>query len=159
MKYIAILLVWFLSSCSSSPNFTGQVFDEKTPFFYLSIAPSFDKPYEYEIRNDILVLREYSGLGGYNWGTKRVVAKSEMSQEVQAKISKLAQEAIADTIRIEKNRTEVGDVVLVMDGTNWYIQLDVGYFLSISTNNPESKAFNELHSLLKLILNLVPVNA
>ena len=160
MKYIVIIITTlFLFSCSTYQGYTGQRFVEESPTFYLSIAPSFAEPYEYEVKNRVLVFRKYSGLGGYNWGRKRVVAKSGISQEEQESIRALTLEAIADTISIEKKRKESGEVIVVLDGTGWYIQSDLDPFLTISTNNPESKAFSELLNLLKLILKREPSNA
>ena len=156
MKYIVtIIATLFLFSCSSHPGYTGQQFVEESPTFYMSIAPSFDKPYEYEVKDRILEIRAYSGLGGYGWGSRKVIATSSISQEEQEKIRSLSLEAIADTINIEKKRRENGEMVVVTDGVTWYIQSDIGPFLSISTNNPESEAFGELHDLLDSIAKQV----
>lgn len=153
MKQFALILTAMLvCSCSMNPGYTGQQFVEDSPTFYLSLAPSFHKPCEYEIRDKKLVYREYSGLGGYGWGRRKDVATSSISQEHQDKIRALTLEAIADTISIEKWRRENDEMVVVTDGTTWYIQSDIGPFLSISTNNPESKAFKELLTLLNSIL-------
>jgi len=160
MKYIYILFTMLLvCSCSKSPRYTGQWFVEKSPSFYLSIAPTFDKPYEYEVLDNTLVYREYSGLGGYNWGSRKVVAKSDITREEQEKIRSLTLDAIADTISLEKKRSESGEFIVVLDGISWYIQSDVGPFLSIRTNNPESQAFNDLVVLLNSILEREPDDA
>ena len=160
MKYTVILFTTlFVYSCSTNPGYTGQKFVEESPTFYLSIAPSFGKPYEYEVQNNTLVFREYSGLGGYNWGARKVVVTSEISQEVQQNLRALTLEAIADTISIEKKRRESGEIVFVADGTTWYIQSDNGAFLSISTNNPESEAFSQILALLNSILKQMPSDA
>ena len=141
-----------LSSCSSSPKYTGQGYDPKSPDFYLSLAPSFSVPFEYEVQGGFLIYREYSGLGGYNWGTSRVLAKKEISREEKNRLDELSLQAIEDTINIEQERNSSGEIIVVMDGTEWYIQTGISPFLSISTNNPESKAFNKIRNLLVSIL-------
>lgn len=151
--YFLILTALLVCSCSTNPGYTGQQFVEDSPTFYMSIAPSFHKPCEYEVHERTLVYREYSGAGGYNWGHRTVVATSKISQEQQDKIRSLTLDAIANTISIEQFRKENDEEVLVTDGTTWYIQSDIGTFVSISTNNPESKAFVELRDLLNSILN------
>lgn len=153
MKLITIIIsVFLLCSCSTTPEYTGQQFSEDSPDFYLSIAPSFDKPYEYEIHDTTLVLREYSGLGGYDWGRKNLVAKVTVTLKEQEKIRRLTFKAIADTIHIEEERRKRGELVVVADGTSWYIQSGIVPFLSIRTNNIESNAFGELKSHLDFIL-------
>ena len=153
MKSLLIsLAVILVCSCSTHPSYTGQRYVEESPTFYLSIAPSFQAPSEYEVRNNTLFFREYSGFGGFDWGSRKVVAVSEIGREQQDKIRALTLKAIADTISIESERSRAGAVVVVADGTQWYIQSDTNQFFSLSTNNPESEAFSDLLILLNSIL-------
>jgi hypothetical protein len=152
MKYIIVFLSVLLCSCSSNPKYTGQQFDWDNPVFYLSLAPSFAKPVEYEVQDNILVYREYSGLGGYKWGSRKVIDEVKISREEKNKLDELTHQAIADTIIVEKKRNESGEIIVVADGTVWYIQSGIVPFLSISTNNPESEAFSKILALLNVIL-------
>jgi hypothetical protein len=154
MKFIIIFLLFIsLCSCSTNQRYTGQGFDPDNPTFYLSLAPSFGKPFEYELLFDnTLVYREYSGLGGYKWGTKKVIAKIVISREEEKELNALALEAIADTIKFEQVRNKSGVLEFVSDGTGWYLQSGIVPFVSVSTNNPESKAFSEILTLLNSAL-------
>ena len=152
MKYIIVFLSVLLCSCSSNPKYTGQKFNSHHSIFYLSLAPSFGKPVEYEVQGNILLHREYSGLGGYKWGSRRIIVEAAISREEVNKLDELTQQAIADTIVVENRRNESGENIVVADGTGWYIQSGIVPFLAISTNNPESEAFSEILTLLNVIL-------
>ena len=153
MKYFTIIpILVLLCSCASSPKYSGQRYESERPFFYMSLAPSFSKPFEYEVQGNTLIYREYSGKGGYNWGTRKVVAKKEISREEKNKLDQLTLQAIEDTINIEQERNKTGELVVVMDGTNWFIQSGIVPLLSIRTNNIESSAYNKIKNLLDSIL-------
>lgn len=80
MKLAIILIVaMVLSSCAINQNKTGQHFSENSPTFYMSIAPSFSAPYEYEVISNNLILRKYSGLGGSKWGIKKEQSRKVLS--------------------------------------------------------------------------------
>ncbi len=132
--FLATIAVLFLSSCTTSQFKTGQSFVEDSPDFYLSIAPSFGNPFEYEISSGKIIFREYSGKGGYDWGKITNTIHKTIDANQQAKIRELTVTAVKDAVVSEQN----GIDVVVVDGTSWYILSDYGFgpFLSISTNNP-----------------------
>lgn len=138
-----------LSSCAGHKAKTGQRFSENNPDFYLSIAPSFAVPHEYEVASNSLVLRKYSGVGGYNWGKSREQSRKTLTAAQEQKIRELAIAAVKESIQEE----QAGIDVVVMDGTGWYMLTDSGFgpFLSVSTNNPP-KSFYELQKYLESIL-------
>lgn len=145
-----LLLVLFLCSCASQKQIRGNYFfDDKSPFFYLAIAPTFSEPWEYEITSDHLILKEYDGLGGYEWGNATVTASIEVTKEQEAELRRLTVAAIKDVILEE----EKGIDVIVMDGTNWFLHSDYGFGpgLVTSTNNP-TDSFFELKNYLEKIL-------
>ena len=74
-----MLLVVMLSSCAPYQTKTGQRFYEGSPSFYLSVAPSFSAPKEYEVVANSLILRTYSGAGGYNWGKRKEKLKKTLT--------------------------------------------------------------------------------
>jgi hypothetical protein len=146
---IIILLVLMLCSCASHQTKTGQRFYENGPSFYLSIAPSFSTPKEYEVVANHLVLRTYSGTGGYNWGRKREKLRRTLTTAQEQEIRELAVAAVKESIQEEQAGTEV----IVMDGVGWYILTDYGQgpFLSVSTNNP-TNSFYKLETYLEGLL-------
>ena len=153
MRYIPLVIIFLLQiSCSTEPRFTGQWYVEDSPSFYMSIAPTFGNPFDFEIQDEELEYREYSGFGGYDWGSSKVVATVKTTREERNIIDALSKEAIADTIAIYKRRLENDELVVVADGTSWYIQSGVSPFVSIRTNQPDSKAFEELLDLLNSIV-------
>ncbi|MFO1368446.1 MAG: hypothetical protein U1F46_05570 [Marinagarivorans sp.] len=135
MNQLLILLVLITTtSCTFNKFRAEQHFEEKNPSFYMSVAPSFSQPFEYEINSDELVLRKYYGLGGYNWGRKKEVCRVKVTLEQKNNIRQLSIATIRESITEEKEDEEI----VVMDGTSWYILTDFGFgpFLSYSTNNP-----------------------
>ncbi|WP_028886803.1 hypothetical protein [Teredinibacter turnerae] len=152
MKKIIILIVLFvLASCASDSFKTGQRFSEDSPEFYLSIAPSFSKPYEYELIGDRLTVREYSGLGGYEWGKSIEVSVVQVTRKQHEKIRALSVTAVREALKEEQEGIEI----LVMDGVSWYLLSDYGFgsFLSAKTNNPP-KSFYTLQKYLNEIVSL-----
>lgn len=145
---IILIMAMLLSSCTINQTKTGQHFSENSPAFYMSIAPSFSAPYEYEVIDDNLIFRKYTGLGGHNWGKKKEQSRKTLSNEQEKKIRELAIAAIKESIP-EHEETDV----IVMDGTGWYILTDYGFgpFLSASTNNSPN-GFYELQKYLDSIL-------
>lgn len=145
---IILVMAMLLSSCAINPTKTGQRFSENSPTFYMSIAPSFSAPYEYEVIDDNLIFRKYTGLGGYKWGKKKEQSRKTISIAQEEKIRALAIAAVKESI---PEQAEID--VIVMDGTNWYILTDYGFgpFLSASTNNPPN-GFYELQKYLDSIL-------
>lgn len=141
-------MLFAMVSCANN-DFTGQRFSEDSPEFYLSIAPSFSQPYEYELNGESLVLREYNGLGGYEWGKSTEVSRVKVTQEQNAKIRELSVSAIDQALLEEQS----GIDVVVMDGVSWYLLSDYGFgpFLSVKTNNPP-KSFYDLQEYLDGIL-------
>jgi hypothetical protein len=146
---IILILAVMLSSCAGHQAKTGQRFSENMPDFYLSIAPSFAAPHEYEVSSNFLFFREYSGVGGYNWGKSKEQSRKTLTVAQEQKIRELAVAAVKESIQEE----QAGIDVVVMDGTGWYILTDygVGPFFSVSTNNP-TNSFYELQKYLESIL-------
>lgn len=152
MKKIIILIILFaVVSCASNNFKTGQRFSEDSPEFYLSIAPSFSKPLEYELRGDRLVVREFSGLGGYDWGKSIEVSNVQVTQEQSERVRALSVAAVEEALHEEQS----GIDVIVMDGVSWYLLSDYGFgpFLSAKTNNPP-KSFYDLQEYLNGIVSL-----
>lgn len=149
-KIVTLLALFALVSCANNDFKTGQRFSESSPDFYLSIAPSFAKPYEYELINNSLFFREYSGVGGYDWGKSNEISKAQVTREQSEKIRQLSVAAIKEAILEEQS----GIDVVVMDGVSWYLLSDFGFgpFLSAKTNNPP-KAFYSLQKYLDGILS------
>lgn len=147
--HIILILALMLSACAGHQLKTGQHFSEKSPEFYLSIAPSFAAPYEYEVVSNYLVLRKYNGLGGYNWGKSKEQSRNILTVSQEQKIRELAIAAVKESIQEE----QVGIEVIVMDGTGWYLLTDYGLgpFMSVSTNNPPN-SFYALEKYLESIL-------
>lgn len=149
MKYAFIILCIFsFTSCTFNEFRTGQRFEEESPDFYMSIAPSFSEPYEYEIHYNNLFYREYNGLGGYDWGRAQEVSKVEITLEQMKHIRELAITAIKESIE-----EQLGHEILVMDGVSWYLITDFGLgpFLAAKTNNP-SDSFYQLRNYLNELL-------
>ena len=151
MRLLLILItILSMSSCVNHQPNRGQYFimDNRSSF-YLSIAPSFDAPYEYEISLNNLVLRKFDGLGGYEWGKSKDVSSTTLTREQQQMVRLLAITAIKNTILEE----EKGIDVVVKDGTSWHIQSDYGLgpSLSASTNNPP-QSFFELRDFIEGLL-------
>lgn len=146
---ITMLLIVMLSSCAPYQTKTGQRFYDGSPSFYLSVAPSFSAPKEYEVVANSLILRTYSGAGGYNWGKRKEKLKKTLTTAQEKEIRKLAIAAVKESIQEE----QAGVEVIVMDGTGWYILTDYGLgpFLSVSTNNPPN-SFYELEKYLESLL-------
>ena len=138
-----------LSSCASHQTKTGQRFYEDSPSFYLSIAPSFSAPKEYEVVENSLILRTYSGAGGYNWGKRKEQLIKILTTAQEQEIRKLAVAAVKESTEED----QAGDEVIIMDGIGWYILTDYGLgpFLSVSTNNPPN-SFYELEKYLESLL-------
>ena len=86
-----------LSSCASHQTKTGQRFYEDSPSFYLSIAPSFSVPKEYEVVENSLILRTYSGAGGYNWGKRKEQLRKTLTTVQEKEIRKLAVAAVKES--------------------------------------------------------------
>lgn len=153
MKCIIVLSILLSSiSCSSHQKCTRQYFQDDAPVFYISIAPSFDKPSDFEVKNNQLIYRQYSGLGGYKWGSKKVVASSGISLAEQEKLHALILQAFADAVRIQKEQTENGEEIVTLDGSEWLIQSNFYQPLSIGITNPNSKVFYELINFLESVL-------
>ena len=116
----------------------------------MSVAPSFSEPFEYEINSDELTLREYDGLGGYDWGRKKEVSRVKITLEQEKNIRKLSIATIIESIEKEQE----GEEIVVMDGTSWYVLTDFGFgpFLSYSTNNPGDTIYI-LHDYLEKLLS------
>ncbi len=142
-------MLFAVVSCANNDFKIGQRFSEDSPEFYLSIAPSFSQPYEYELSGESLVVREYSGLGGYDWGKSIEVSRAQVTREQSEKIRELSVSAIKEALLEEQS----GIDVVVMDGVSWYLLSDYGFgsFLSAKTNNP-SKLFYDLQEYLNEIL-------
>lgn len=147
---IILILALMLSACAGHQSKTGQRFSESSPEFYLSIAPSFAAPYEYEVVSNSLVIRKYSGVGGYNWGKSNEQSRKILAVSQKQKIRELAIAAVKESIQEE----QAGIEVVVMDGTGWYLLTDYGLgpFMSVSTNNPPN-SFYELQKYLESILH------
>lgn len=151
MKKIILLIILFLvASCANDAFRTGQRFSEDDPEFYLSIAPSFSQPYEYELSAGSLIFREYSGLGGYGWGKSAEVSRTEVTQEQSEKIRELSVLAIKEALLEEQSATEI----VVIDGVSWYLLSDYGFgpLVSVKTNNPP-KLFYDLQEYINGILS------
>ena len=106
----------------------------------MSIAPSFSKPYEYELRGERLTVREYSGLGGYEWGRSIEVSNVQVTREQSEKIRALSVFAVKEALQEE----QAGIDIVVMDGVSWYLLSDYGFgpFLSAKTNNPPKSLYS-----------------
>lgn len=146
---LILILAFFVSSCTGNIPKTGQRFQENSPSFYLSIAPSFSSPQEYEVISNVLVHRVCNGLGGYNWGKCNEQSRKTLVVTQEETIRNLAVAAVKASIQEE----QIGNEVLVMDGTGWYIMSDygLGSFYSVSTNNPP----DSFHELLKYLESLL----
>ncbi len=137
---LLILLLLSLSACATKQYKTGEWFNEESPEFYISLAPSFKAPYEYELKSGQITFRKYGGLGGYDWGKVIYTSNRIISKQQEEAIRKLAVTAIKEAA-IED---EKGIDVFVADGTGWYIMTDYGFgpFLSVSTNNPPDSFYS-----------------
>lgn len=151
MNRLLILTVLIATtSCTFNEFRAGQRFEKESPSFYMSVAPSFSQPFEYEINSDELVLREYSGLGGYDWGRKKEVFRVKVTLEQKKNIRQLSIATISESIAEEKE----GEEIVVMDGTSWHVLTDFGFgpFLSYSTNNPGDTMY-KLHGYLETLVS------
>lgn len=151
MKHLLVILIIFATTSCTFNNFrTGQRFEEESPYFFMSVAPSFSEPFEYEISSDELILREYDGLGGYDWGRGKEVSRVKVTLEQERNIRELSIATIIESIKEE----ESGEEIVVLDGTSWYILTDFGFgpFLSYSTNNPGDSIY-KLHGYLNNLLS------
>ena len=130
-----------ITACVGQNRTRGQYFyAEDSPAFYLSLAPSFNAPYEYIIRDNKLYLRELDGHGGYNWGRSNETESVLLTRGDEKKIRYLVIAAVKEAALEE----EKGIDVIVMDGTNWFIQSSYGFgpSVAISTNNPPESFFD-----------------
>lgn len=150
-RLLMLSVLFAIASCTFNARKPGQYFNDECPTFYMSIAPSFSHPFEYEITSVVLVVREYSGLGGYNWGRRKEVARVKVTPQQEKDIRQMSMAAITQSI-VEAN--EVEDII-VLDGTSWYVlsdtDMDSGPFLACSTNNP-GDTFYKLHNYMKTLI-------
>ena len=148
--FLTLLMAFLLSACTSHVK-TGQVYLEDSPSFYMSVAPSYSAPFEYELVSDTLIFREYSGSGGNDWGTSKEVARETLSTAQKNKLRELSVAAVKSSVQ----QAEVNEAIIVLDGTSWYLLTDYGFgpFLSTSTNDPQEN-FYQLRDYVNGILGI-----
>ena len=146
MKILFIyILVAFTVSCSNMGGYrTGQRFAINDPDLYLSIAPTFKSPYEFELKGSVLTYAKYSGHGGYNWGSKEKVQAAELTTEQLEKIRVLSLAAIESVVKYEQSES----LEVVLDGTFWYLQANFKSFVVVTTSVPQGTEFAELEGFL-----------
>ena len=155
MKNLLLSLLLFLTfGCAQNNDYrTGQRFAINDPDLYMSIAPSFRKPYEFELKGEILIYSQYSGAGGYKWGIKSDIREAKLTPEQIKKIRKLSLYAIDSALDYEQG----SELDIVLDGTFWYLQINFKSFVVATALTPRSFKFVVLENyLMSIMVNIEP---
>lgn len=105
-----------------------------SPFALIQIAPTFEKPIEYELTQHepyMLLYSEYEGEGGYNWGEKVKIIRIRLTEEQHIKATELLKACITTL--------PLTDQAIGPDGTTWIIETTVFQYLKTMIWDPEEE--------------------
>jgi hypothetical protein len=134
MKIINIIILALLSGCATKSAQLDYTLKDWifSPFAKIQIAPTFEKPIEYELTQHepyLLLYSEYKGRGGYNWGEKEKAIKIPLTKEQHAKAIELLEVCL--TTLPQSDRT------LGLDGTTWVLETTAFQYLKTIIWEPE----------------------
>ena len=146
MKIVSIILGVLLSGCAPKNIEVEHTLNELvfTPFLRIQIAPTFEKPIEYELTPHepyLLLYSEYEGKGGYNWGKKGKTKRINLSEDQHIKVIELLEGCLTS---LPQNDRTIGP-----DGDIWILETTVFQYLKTMIWEPEEQA--ELRGYSSLI--------
>ena len=134
MKIVGIIIFALFSGCATKSIKLDSAMDERifSPFALIQIAPTFEKPIEYELTQHepyVLFYSEYDGKGGYNWGKKVKTTRIDLSEEQHIKAVELLKSCLTT---LPQN-----DHALGPDGTTWVLETIAFQYLKTIIWEPE----------------------
>jgi hypothetical protein len=133
MKIFSTIIALLLGGCATKSmvvDYTLDPFD--SPFARIQIAPTFENPIEYELTRHepyMLIYSEYTGKGGYNWGSRGKITQISLSEEQHAKAIEL--------LTVCLTTLPQNDQALGPDGTSWVLETTAFQYLKTIIWEPE----------------------